>query len=318
METDNLGRIQRSGKKIIKSANSLSILATITAVFLWSTSFVATKIAYNSFTPLTLGAIRFLIATIILGIIMKFAKQDLKKPSRKDLGYISLSGLLGITIFYSMENIGVKLTTASNAALIVASYPVITMLFDFLLTRKRITWIKGVGIGLAVIGVYQITYHSPNQGGSQQLFGSVILILAGVAFTFYTFTTSKSVAKYSLITVSFYQTLAGSLAFIPLSIIERTSWKIPTIESVIIVLYLGIFCSVIAFLLYNYGLRNISSGSAVALLNLVPVFGVLFSILFLNEVIGIHHLIGGLIVILGVFLSALEPNPKQSGGENHE
>ncbi|EOQ15605.1 hypothetical protein KQ3_05056 [Bacillus cereus B5-2] len=242
----------------------------------------------------------------------------MKKPSRKDLGYISLSGLLGITIFYSMENIGVKLTTASNAALIVASYPVITVLFDFLLTRKRITWIKGVGIGLAVIGVYQITYHSPNQGGSQQLFGSVILILAGVAFTFYTFTTSKSVAKYSLITVSFYQTLAGSLAFIPLSIIERTSWKIPTIESVIIVLYLGIFCSVIAFLLYNYGLRNISSGSAVALLNLVPVFGVLFSILFLNEVIGIHHLIGGLIVILGVFLSALEPNPKQSGGENHE
>ncbi|HDX9688617.1 DMT family transporter [Bacillus thuringiensis] len=318
METDNLGRIQRSGTKIIKRANSLSILATVTAVFLWSTSFVATKIAYDSFTPLTLGAIRFLIATIILGIIMKFAKQDLKKPSRKDLGYISLSGLLGITIFYSMENIGVKLTTASNAALIVASYPAITVLFDFLLTRKRITWIKGLGIALAVIGVYQITYHSPNQGGSQQLFGSVILILAGVAFTFYTFTTSKSVAKYSLITVSFYQTLAGSLAFIPLSIIERSSWKIPTIESVIIVLYLGIFCSVIAFLLYNYGLRNISSGSAVALLNLVPVFGVLFSILFLNEVIGIYHLIGGLIVILGVFLSALEPNSKQPGGENHE
>ncbi|PFF12583.1 EamA family transporter [Bacillus anthracis] len=318
METDNLGRIQRSGTKIIKRANSLSILATVTAVFLWSTSFVATKIAYDSFTPLTLGAIRFLIATIILGIIMKFAKQDLKKPSRKDLGYISLSGLLGITIFYSMENIGVKLTTASNAALIVASYPAITVLFDFLLTRKRITWIKGLGIALAVIGVYQITYHSPNQGGSQQLFGSVILILAGVAFTFYTFTTSKSVAKYSLITVSFYQTLAGSLAFIPLSIIERSSWKIPTIESVIIVLYLGIFCSVIAFLLYNYGLRNISSGSAVALLNLVPVFGVLFSILFLNEVIGIYHLIGGLIVILGVFLSALEANSKQPGGENHE
>ncbi|PFA46116.1 EamA family transporter [Bacillus anthracis] len=318
METDNLRRIQRSGTKIIKRANSLSILATVTAVFLWSTSFVATKIAYDSFTPLTLGAIRFLIATIILGIIMKFAKQDLKKPSRKDLGYISLSGLLGITIFYSMENIGVKLTTASNAALIVASYPAITVLFDFLLTRKRITWIKGLGIALAVIGVYQITYHSPNQGGSQQLFGSVILILAGVAFTFYTFTTSKSVAKYSLITVSFYQTLAGSLAFIPLSIIERSSWKIPTIESVIIVLYLGIFCSVIAFLLYNYGLRNISSGSAVALLNLVPVFGVLFSILFLNEVIGIYHLIGGLIVILGVFLSALEPNSKQPEGENHE
>ncbi|MEI2316994.1 DMT family transporter [Bacillus paramobilis] len=318
MDTDNLRENQKSGTKIIKNAKSLSMLAAVTAIFLWSTSFVATKIAYNSFTPLTLGATRFLIATIILGIIMKITKQDFKKPSRKDIGYISLSGLLGITIFYSMENIGVKLTTASNAALIVASYPAITVLIDFLFNRKGITLIKGIGIALAVIGVYQITFHSPNQGGSQQLIGSVILILAGVAFTFYTFTTSKCVAKYSLITVSFYQTLAGTLVFIPLSMLERSSWKIPTIDAVITVLYLGIFCSVIAFLLYNYGLRNISSGSAVALLNLVPVFGVIFSVLFLNEVIGIHHLIGGFIVILGVFLSVLETNPKKPGGENHE
>ncbi|MDN4100369.1 DMT family transporter [Bacillus cereus] len=318
METNNLVGKQSSVTKTFKNEKFLSMVAVVTAIFLWSTSFVATKIAYNSFTPLTLGAIRFLIATIILGTIMKTTKQDTKKPSLKDLGYISLSGLLGITIFYSMENIGVNLTTASNAALIVASYPAITVLFDFLFNRKGITLIKGLGIALAVIGVYQITYHSPNQGGSQQFFGSIILILAGVAFTFYTFTTSKSVAKYSLITVSFYQTLAGTLAFIPLSIIERSSWKIPTIDSVIIVLYLGIFCSVIAFLLYNYGLRKISSGSAVALLNLVPVFGVIFSVLFLNEVIGIHHIFGGFIVIVGVFLSALETNQKQLGGENHE
>ncbi|QRG69124.1 DMT family transporter [Brevibacillus choshinensis] len=71
-------------------------------------------------------------------------------------------------------------------------------------------------------------------------------------------------------------------------------------------LYLGIFCSVAAFMLYNYGLRTLSSSTAVALMNLGPIFGVLFSTVFLHEGLRIFDLLGGIIVILGVFLSVRE------------
>lgn len=71
-------------------------------------------------------------------------------------------------------------------------------------------------------------------------------------------------------------------------------------------LYLGVFCSVAAFMLYNYGLRTLSSSTAVALMNLVPIFGVLFSTVFLHEVLRIFDLFGGIIIILGAYLRVRE------------
>jgi drug/metabolite transporter (DMT)-like permease len=109
-----------------------------------------------------------------------------------------------------------------------------------------------------------------------------------------------------MITISFYQTLAGAITFIPVAFIEKSSWKMPTMESFLVLLYLGIFCSVVAFLLYNYSLRKLSSSSAVTLMNLVPIFGVIFSVIVLHEVIRTAQIIGGIIVIFGVVLSMKE------------
>lgn len=284
--------------------SSLYLIAVIIAILLWSTSFVGTKIAYNSFPPLTLGAARFVIASIILGAIM-LSRKEFIKPAPKDMGLMALSGILGTTLYFALENIGLELTTASSAALIVASYPAITALLEFIFFRIKISWLKGLGIVMAIVGVYQISGGSSGES-SGQMTGNLILILAGVVFAAYNFTTRKVVKNYSMVTVSFYQTIAGTLAFIPLALIERSSWQVPSVESLWMLLYLGVFCSVAAFMLYNYGLRNLSSGTAMALMNLVPLFGVLFSTVFLHEVLHIFDLIGGMIIIVGVILSVRE------------
>ncbi|GBF35009.1 permease [Desulfocucumis palustris] len=294
---------QNKSLKTVKiSKDSSYFLAAILAIIIWSTSFVGTKIAYTSFSPLTLGAARFVIATVVLGIIF-LIKRDFTKPTVKDMGLISVSGILGITIYFALENIGVKLTTASNAALIVASYPAITALFELLLYRTKISWVKLFGIATAIVGVYLLVDSNHGDGGKQQLIGNIILIATGIVWAFYNFVTRKVVKKYSMITVSFYQTVAGTIAFIPLALVERASWQIPTLTSFLVLLYLGIFCSVTAFVLYNFGLRKLSPSSAVTLLNLVPVFGVISSVIFLHEVIRVNQLIGGAIVIAGVVLS---------------
>ncbi|MCY9669599.1 DMT family transporter [Paenibacillus alginolyticus] len=287
-----------------QKSSSLYLIAVITAILLWSTSFVGTKIAFNSFPPLTLGAARFLIASVILGAIM-LSRKEFIRPAPKDMGLMALSGILGTTLYFALENIGLELTTASSAALIVASYPAITALLEFIFYRVKISWLKGLGIVMAVLGVYQISGGSSEES-SGQLTGNIILILAGVVFAAYNFTTRKVVKNYSMVTVSFYQTIAGTLAFIPLALIERSRWQVPSVESLWMLLYLGVFCSIAAFMLYNYGLRNLSSGTAMALMNLVPLFGVLFSSVFLHEVLHIFDLIGGMIIIVGVILSVRE------------
>lgn len=283
------------------------------AVLLWSTSFVATKIAYASFAPLTLGAVRFAIAACVLGFIKYFVGKNDDKPTVKDMGLIGLSGLLGTTLYFALENIGLDMTTASNAALIMASYPAITVLLEFFFYRIKISPIKGLGIIIAIIGVYQLLTYGGAQAeaGEHQLIGDLILVAAGVVFALYTFTTRKVVMKYSMLTVSFYQTLVGAVAFLPLSLFEKSSWQVPTMNSMLLVIYLGVFCSVVAFFLYNYALRELSSSTAVALMNLVPVFGVIFSVIFLNEMIRSGQYIGGALVIIGVVLSVKETKKRR-------
>lgn len=285
-------------------SNRICLAATTAAILLWSTSFVATKIAYESFPPLTLGACRFFLASAALGITV-LLKREFTMPSRKDAGLLALSGLLGITLYFAMENVGVSLTSASNAALIVASYPAITVALERILYGTRFSAGKAAGIVLAGIGVYCISIAGDRVagGGDRQLLGNIILAATGIVWAFYNFVMRTVVNKYPPLTVSLYQTIAGFVAFIPLALIEAPQWRMPTAASWGTLAYLGLLCSVAAFMLYNYGLRKLSAGTAVTLMNLVPVFGVLFSVLLLDEQVYARQLIGGLIVIVGVALT---------------
>lgn len=185
--------------------------ATILALLIWSTSFIGTKIAYSTFPPLTLGALRFVIASIFLGIIL-LIKKEFIKPTRNDLFLVSVSGMLGITLYFAMENIGVSLTTASNAALIVASYPAMTTLLEVLVYKVRPSSIEILGTIVAILGVFMLNSTDGSSGDSQnELLGNLILIATGIVWACYNFTTHKIVTKYPAITVSFYQTIAGTV-----------------------------------------------------------------------------------------------------------
>jgi drug/metabolite transporter (DMT)-like permease len=276
--------------------------SAVGALLIWSTSFIGTKIAYASFPPITLGAARFIIASIILGILV-VSRKKLIKPNPKDMRLIAASGILGITIYFTMENIGVKWTTAINAALIVAAYPAITTLLELLIYKEKPSFHKIAGIVIAIAGVYLVSYADNNIHGKNQLAGNIILIATGIVWAFYNFTTRKVVNKYPAITLSFYQTVIGTACFVPLAFLEMDMWAIPTAISLSALIYLGVLCSVAAFMLYNFGLRKLPASTAVSLMNLVPVFGAIFAVLILHEQISLRQCMGGAIVIAGVMLS---------------
>ncbi len=294
-----------------RSDNRIYFISCILAFFIWSTSFIATKLAYESFAPITLGAARFVVASFVLGIMLAI-KREFIRPSLKDLGLIALSGFLGITLYLTMENIGVKLTSASNATLIIASYPAITVLLERILYRVKISGIKMAGIAIAISGVYVLSSVQNPGGGSGQIAGNLILVATGFVWAFYNFSTRTLVNRYPALTLSFCQTLAGTIFFIPLTLFERESWRYPSGFSLGLLLYLGIFCSVFAYMLYNFGLRRLSSATSVALMNLVPIFGVFFSVLILGEKVSFGQLAAGTIVIVGVLLSVFEPAGRKS------
>lgn len=278
------------------------LIAVTAAMIIWSTSYVVTKIAYESFPPLTLGALRFVVATVLLGAMI-VAKGQFILPGRRDLVTLAVSGILGVTLYFALQNIGVSLTSASSAALIMSSYPAITLLMERIVYGMRVSWRKWLGIILAMLGIGLISGLDLSGGGEYRFRGNLILAATGIVWALYNFSTRKIVNRYPAVTVSFYQMLAGTLAFIPLTFTEMAEWKAPTALPVLMLLYLGVLCSVVGFLCYNYGLRKLSAGTAVSLANLVPVFGVLSSVVVLGESVNPWQLLGGVVVVGGVLLS---------------
>jgi len=281
-----------------------SVGSVVGAVSIWSTSFVATKVAFAEIPPLTVGALRFLLAACLL-VAVAAASGVLRGPGAADAGRLALGGLLGVTLFFSLENYGLMLANASDAALLVASYPAITLLLEAAIFRSRVPALRLSGAILAMTGVYLVVSAGAAAGGgpgSERLLGDLILVAAGVVWAFYNFVTRSVVNRYPMLTVLSYQTAVGAAAFVPLALLEAGQWRMPSAGSLLIVAYLGVFCSLLAFFLYARGLKGLDAGSAVGLLNLVPVFGVALAVIVLGEPLGPWQVLGGLVVIVGVML----------------
>lgn len=292
-------------------SNTVYISTALGAVLVWGTSFVATKLAYASFPPITLAMLRFALASLLLGTIV-LVRGSLQRLDKGDRKTIILSGFLGITLYFIMENTGIHLTTASNSALIIASYPAITALLEWGIYRTLVSRTQAIGIGLAIVGIIILAGAQSGQAGPHEFWGNLTLIGAGFAWAFYNFTTRKIVNKYSGMTIAFYQSVAGTVLFLPAVMFEAADWRVPTPMATMMLLYLAVFCSVAGYLMYNHSLRRLSATTLVSLMNLVPVLGVTCAAVVLHETITPRQIIGGAIVIGGVFLSLSRPAAAQA------
>src|SRR5512146_2927952 len=140
METNDSGK---------GSNRNIGILSVLGAVVLWSSSYVVTKMGVGDIPPLTFAAIRFVFAALLMGGLA-LTVQRLEPVPAKDLLRLALGGLLGITAYFSLQNLGVQRTSAADATLLVASFPVITLLLEVLFRKARVSFKQIAGIVLAI------------------------------------------------------------------------------------------------------------------------------------------------------------------------
>jgi len=294
-------------------------ITTILSMLIWSASYVFTDSCYRVMSPIQVAAVRSLITTgilfaaLVFGKVLRVAREKkyktgadpapfAEKPTKMDMVWVYVSGLLGITLYTILENYGVRYTTTANSALVVASFPAITVLFEYLIYKMKPTLAKTAGIILAVVGVMVLTGLSSEES-ENPLVGNICLIVAGITWAFYSFTTRKVTDKFPSVKLTFYQMLGSTVFYVPFVAVEGAGWKPWTPAVTGSILFLCIGCSFAALLLYNFGLRKLSAGISAIFLNLIPVFGVVCSALIARETITPPQLIGGAIVIAGVLLS---------------
>lgn len=285
------------------SERNVAFGSVILAAAILSSSYTLTKIALREVPPMTIGFIRFSIAAIILAVWVHLIRRY-PSPRRSDQLRLGLGGIIGITIYFSIENIGINLATPTDAALLVASYPAMTTLLDLIVYRHWPHLNSLIGIALAVAGVYLIVGYIPGASPLHSV-GDLLLILSGIVWAFYNFITRNLTKRYPTPVILYYQIRAGVIGFFPLALTEYKSWSIPrhlgtTLGSLVA---LAILCSIAGLGLYAKGLQGLTPTTATNLLNLVPVFGIAISIFGLGEQVSTMQIIGGLIVILGVTIS---------------
>ncbi len=286
-----------------------AICAVVGAALFWSSSYAVTKQVLSDVGPLTIGAVRFTIAAGLLVGMVRLRRQSAARPDARQRRMIYLSGLLGITVYFILENIGVKLSAASDASLIVATYPLMTMLLELVVFRSRIPLLRVAGVLLAALGAALVVRNGADVGGDSRWLGDILLLLGGLVWAGYNVLTKLSSTGQDALGMTYYQTLAGAGGFLLASLLEVRDWHVPTVTSSALLAYLAVACSVGGFLLYNYGLRSMKSSVAVNILNLVPVFGVLGAVLINGEHVQLVQLGGGLVIILGVTLGLFERTP---------
>lgn len=291
---------------VLSSEQFRANLAMVAVILFWGISYVSIKVTVIEIPPITMALIRFVIASLMLGIIIRRVEPQ-TTLAKSDLPKMVLGGIFGITIYFIFENIGVKFTTATNASLIVTIVPIIAIMLDVLFFHSRLSFMKLLGVIIAVWGAYlAVTANGKVELNSAHFLGNILMICAMLSWAFFTLINKSLQKKYSGLFLTTYQTIFGTLCFIPLSLFEYKEWKLFSLTALGNILFLAVFCSVAGYLLYTYALRRLDVALTTIYLNLIPVVGVLSGYLILKETVLPIQLVGGLITLFAIVIINFE------------
>ena len=275
------------------------------ASFLWGTSFIAGKFAYETLDPALVVLFRLIIAGVILfPITLRFIKENSK--SDVDWKKIALLGFLTYPATSLLQFIGLQYTSASSAATMIGIEPLMVILIGqrFFKEKASLTiWLLGI---IAFIGIFLLVGLSDSEEIS--LIGC-LLVLASTIVVALWLRLSKSVLGN--LNPKVYTALSlqlGTLIGLPFMLLLVKDWNINfSYSSIIALLYLGIGCSLFANWAWNKGLSETETNKSGIFLALEPVFGVLFSIILLNDSLSFTSWVGVALVILSAAVCLVLP-----------
>jgi drug/metabolite transporter (DMT)-like permease len=275
----------------------LAIGGLILVTIIWGGGFVASDMALESMRPFQIMAVRFLLGTILMGLI---SIRSLKGITKSE---VKAGGLMGLALFagFAFQIVGLQYTTPSKNAFLTALNVVIVPFISFLILKKKI---GARGIAGALMSIAGVALLSLERNFSLGL-GDGLTLICAVGFAFQIFLTSEFVKKYRATVLNFIQMItAFFLSFISLMAFGETQYHV-TGKGILSVLYLGVISTTICYLLQTASQKYVDETKAAIILSLESVFGTLFSILILGEIVTPRMLAGSIIILGAVVISNL-------------
>ncbi len=284
----------------------LAIGGLLLVTIIWGGGFVASDMALESMLPFQIMTVRFLLAAVLMGLMSMGSLKGIRKEE------LRAGILMGIALFaaFSLQIIGLQYTTPSKNAFLTALNVVIVPFIAFLILKKRIPGKVLLGAVMSVVGVALLSLDGDLRLG----IGDALTLLCAVGFAFQIFFTGEFVKKYRATVLNFLQmATAFVLSFLSLFLFGETDFQVNT-QGWLSVLYLGVVSTTICYLLQTASQKYVDETKAAIILSMESVFGTLFSMLILHEVLTPRMILGCGVILAAVIIANLSETSQTEEG----
>lgn len=280
-----------------------ALAAAFGAMFLWGLNYSFAKMAVDRIDPLAVALVRVLIATPLLFLVLarsgkaRFSLADLRRTLP-----LGLSGVLANQIFFIT---GIHMTTPAHSSLVVALLPITVLLLAHWRLGERLTPMKLSGMSVALAGIVLISLRDGWTFSRETLLGDSLTFCGVCSFAYYTVSGKGVIPDLGVLRTTALSFLTGGLAMLPLALPSalRQDWSGIPPHGWLGLVYVVLVGTFVCYLLYYAALARIESGKVAAFMYLQPVVAGVASYFLLGETLHGHFLLGGLAVMLGVFLA---------------
>jgi drug/metabolite transporter (DMT)-like permease len=286
--------------------NIMITLVLVLVSFVWAGSFIIVQVTTEEMDPIDLGFLRFLVATPLMILLVILRKKPLLLP-KKELPWLIILGLTGVTLLYLFQFLGIHFTNAPTASVLINTNVIFIAILSTLFLHETLSRKKIAGIALSFIGVFVIMFSDISKQALtvDNLFfiGSVLMLLSAFCWALYSFVGKRLLKTYDEFVITVYAFGLGTLFYLPFvvmhlgPVLQQTS-----LNGWFAVLYLALICTLFGYLGWYYALKHFDASKAAVFLNLIPLFTILISF-FLGATLTWFFLLGAILILYGVYLT---------------
>ena len=302
-------------KKNVPSFLIYGYLCAIAATLFWSGNFTVARGVTENIPPIALAFWRWMTAVLILA---PFALKPLIKNwsiIKSNIVYLTVTSVLGVSLFNTLIYIAGHSTTAMNMSLIVITFPVFVIIFSKFIYKEIITLNKALGIVFVIAGVVTLITKGELSVIKNISFssGDLWMLLAAITFACYSLLIKHKPAQLGTRAFQISTFSIGLIILTPFYIWESstTNFQIQSIDQTTFysILYLGIFASLFSYILWGKAVELIGPTRSSMIYYTLPIFSGISAYAFLGEKIESIHIVSMLLILFGV-LTALYDKKK--------
>lgn len=289
--------------------NSQVYIMMIFSSLLSAGAFITGKLAIVQFPPFSLTLIRFMVATIVLfGILLYWYPEHWKLKSY-EIKPLLMLGFIGIFSYHVLFFSCLQFTTAINSSLIAAINPMITTMIAAVFLSERLTVVRAAGIVISFVGVVCTVTNGDWRVITELNFniGDLLMLAAVFCWAVYGVLNRRVMDKYHIppLKLNFYAFIVGTILCLPFIWWENPAAFLPqvTMGGWVSVVYMAVCSSVMAYVFQSIAIREIGAPRTAIFINLIPVFAIILSVIFLGESLGWVKVASALLIILGVYMT---------------